>query len=137
MLKRTYRLPNRIKNRKYFLRAAHNGKKFVAKGLIVQVIQNDLSDKRVGFTTTKKLGCAVIRNRVRRRLREICRLEFAHAPKGYDYVFVGRQATIDRSFDMLQKDARYISAQIQMYVEQRIEQEKQQSIQTDEKDITK
>ena len=112
-MKKTYSLPERIRNRKHFLLAANNGRKFVAKGMIVQVIQNKYPEKkRVGFTTTKKLGCAVVRNRVRRRLREICRLMFTGVPVGYDYVFIGRQATIDRPFDMLQKDAKYIVAQI-------------------------
>lgn len=126
MVQHKYALPNRIKKRKYFLLAAHNGRKFVAKGLVVQVIKNNLPDvKRVGFTTTKKLGCAVVRNRVRRRLREICRLMFVNVPNGYDYVFVGRQATIDRPFDMLQKDARYIVAQIRSeYVDALMEHQK-------------
>ncbi len=107
-------LPNRIKKRKYFLAATHNGRKFVAAGMVVQIVKNNTPDKmNVGFTTTKKLGCAVIRNRVRRRLREICRLEFLNAPKGYNYVFVGRMATIDRPFEALRKDARYILHQWQ------------------------
>ncbi len=107
MTKKT--LPNRIKKRKYFLAATHNGRKFVAAGMVVQIVKNNTPEQmNVGFTTTKKLGCAVIRNRVRRRLREICRLEFCNAPKGYNYVFVGRLATIERPFESLQKDARYI-----------------------------
>ncbi len=110
----TQSLPTRIKKRKYFLAAAHNGRKFVACGMIVQIIKNNTPDKiNVGFTTTKKLGCAVVRNRIRRRLREICRLEFSNAPRGYNYVFVGRMATLNRSFDALQSDARYILRQWQ------------------------
>ncbi len=102
-------LPARIKKRKYFLAAAHNGRKFVAAGLIVQIVKNNTPNTiNVGFTTTKKLGCAVVRNRVRRRLREVCRLEFLNAPAGYNYVFIGRMSTIDRPFEALQKDARYI-----------------------------
>lgn len=109
-----YTLPKRLKKRKYFLLAAHNGRKFLSKGLIVQIIPNNKEDiKRVGFTTTKKLGCAVVRNRVRRLMREVCRLEFSKAPGGFDYVFIGRLSAIERPLEALRKDARYILATFQ------------------------
>lgn len=105
-------LPERVKKRKTFLLATHNGWKFVARGFIVQIVKNNLPNKkRVGFTTTKKLGSAVIRNRVRRRLREVCRLTFQQVPTGYDYIFIGRTATVDRPFDLLCADARYVLKQ--------------------------
>jgi ribonuclease P protein component len=54
---------------------------------------------RVGFTVTKKEGCAVERNRIRRRLREAVRLSGAlHARAGHDYVMVGRRSALDASF---------------------------------------
>ena len=83
------------------MRATHNGRKFVASSVILQVIPNEKETFRVGFTTTKKLGCAVIRNKIRRRLREAVRLIFA--PKaliGYDYVFIGRyNMNLDKGSD--------------------------------------
>lgn len=56
-------------------------------------------EPRVGFTVTKKEGCAVERNRIRRRLREAVRLSGAlHARDGYDYVVLGRRSALDASF---------------------------------------
>ena len=56
-------------------------------------------EPRAGFTVTKKEGCAVERNRIRRRLREAMRLSGAlHARDSHDYVVVGRRAALDASF---------------------------------------
>ena len=60
---------------------------------------------RVGFTVSRKVGNAVVRNRVRRRLREIARMiipEQARADQ--DYVLVGRQGAITRDFAVLRQE---------------------------------
>jgi ribonuclease P protein component len=60
---------------------------------------------RVGFTVSRKVGNAVARNRVRRRLREIARLVIpARARPDLDYVLVGRQAALERDFATLQSE---------------------------------
>ena len=60
---------------------------------------------RVGFTVSRKVGNAVDRNRVRRRLREVARLVIpAQARPDLDYVLVGRQAALKRDFDVLRQD---------------------------------
>lgn len=62
---------------------------------------------RLGFTVTKKLGNAVIRNRIRRRLREAARqLLPLHGRPGYDYVFIARAAAHDRPYAQLLDDIR-------------------------------
>lgn len=64
-----------------------------------------LSDMRFGYTVTKKLGGAVMRNRIRRRLKAAVSVV---APKfalsGHDYVLVARAAAYDRAFPDLKKD---------------------------------
>ena len=61
---------------------------------------------RVGFTCSKKVGNAVARNRAKRRLREIARLELPqHGRDGWDYVLVGRRdVTADTDFDEMRRD---------------------------------
>jgi len=60
---------------------------------------------RVGFTVSRKVGNAVERNRVRRRLREVARLVIpAQARPDLDYVLVGRQAALKRDFAVLSQD---------------------------------
>lgn len=60
---------------------------------------------RFGFTASKTLGNAVLRNRARRRLKEAVRLTApSHAEGGYDYVLIARTGTVKRPFTDLIKD---------------------------------
>ena len=60
---------------------------------------------RVGFTVSKKVGNAVARNRVRRRLREIARQIIPEeARPDLDYVLVGRQAALERDFAVMRQE---------------------------------
>jgi ribonuclease P protein component len=107
----------RLRKRAEFLRAAR-GRKFAVPGLVLQQIaqehRTDPETIRVGFTTTKKLGNAVVRNRIRRRLREASRALMAEKGQpGFDYVLIGRKATLTRSYcdllDDLEKALQMIS----------------------------
>ena len=63
----------------------------------------ELASVRVGFTVSRKVGNAVVRNRVRRRLREIARAIIpGQARPDLDYVLVGRQGAITRDFAAMQ-----------------------------------
>jgi ribonuclease P protein component len=65
----------------------------------------DAGPPRVGFTCTKKIGNAVVRNRARRRLREAARqLVPLHGLSGVDYVFLAREATADAPWHALLDD---------------------------------
>ena len=70
-----------------------------ANGMIVLYARkNRTSTNRVGITVSKKLGHAVVRNRVRRRLREVYRLNEAKFQPGWDIVVVARSRCISASF---------------------------------------
>lgn len=107
----------RIKKRRTFQLATHNGKKFVASGVILQVIPSEREDVfRLGFTTTKKLGNAVVRNRIRRRLRAVAQqVAPEYALNGFDYVLIGRKVTLDIPFLTLLKDAKYVFKSFKKY----------------------
>ncbi|EFI41689.1 MULTISPECIES: ribonuclease P protein component [Peptoniphilus] len=82
------------------------------KNLTVFFKKNGLDNKRVGFTITKKIGNAVIRNKIKRRLREIYRLNFDILPEGYDYVFVVKKTCVDLSYKELEKSFIHLSKKL-------------------------
>jgi ribonuclease P protein component len=83
-------------------------------GLVLQALErDDPAPLRVGFTVTKKVGNAVVRNRVRRRLREAARLHFRDNPAvGADLVLIGRDGTRTRDFQDLMHDLRRALARV-------------------------
>ncbi|QCE35553.1 ribonuclease P protein component [Acetobacteraceae bacterium] len=95
-----------LQKRSEFLRAASRGVKAVRHTVVVQAYPSSLS-AGVGFTVTRKLGNAVVRNRIRRRLRaafqEVAKNE--KVPAG-DYVLIGRKSTGDEAFTKLVSDIR-------------------------------
>lgn len=94
-----------IRKRADFLAAARAAYS-AQRGVVLQArARGDAEGHRVGFTVTKKVGNAVVRNRVKRRLREAARIELAEAAcPGFDYVLIGRKATLGREFDRLRED---------------------------------
>ena len=71
--------------------------------LVLYARKNRTACNRVGITVGKKLGHAVVRNRVRRRLREVYRLNEDRFMPGWDIVVVARSRAVDAPFDKLTK----------------------------------
>jgi ribonuclease P protein component len=94
----------RLKKRAEFLEVAGKGRKWTTPGLILQALTRDGAAPRVGFTASRRVGIAVVRNRARRRLREaVSRVLPAHAAPG-DYVVIARGTTPGRNFAALLTD---------------------------------
>ena len=79
-----------VKKNYEFRRMYAKGKSGVSSCLVVYYRKNRLGHNRLGVTVSTKLGHAVVRNKVRRRLREIYRLHEREIARGYDLVVVSR-----------------------------------------------
>ena len=95
----------RLRQRTDFLAVA-SGSKVPATGFVLQARKrSDEGPVRVGFTVSKKVGKAVERNRVRRRLRDIVRRSNpAWMRSGHDYVLIGRRAALNLPFARMSED---------------------------------
>ena len=95
----------RLRQRADFLAAA-NGSRAPLGGFVLQARdRREDGPVRVGFTVSKKVGNAVVRNRVRRRLREVVRQAPQAAMRsGHDYVLIGRRAALELPFQRLADD---------------------------------
>lgn len=92
-----------IKENRVFRQLYHRGRSRVDRFLVVYCRKNRQPVSRLGFTVSGKLGGAVQRNRVRRRLREIYRLHEAQILPGYDIVIVARSRAMDASYQQLEE----------------------------------
>ncbi|MGI6679464.1 MAG: ribonuclease P protein component [Dehalobacterium sp.] len=98
-MKKVYRL----KSPKDFRLTYSKGKSLVNPYLVLYYRKNKKDTYRIGFSVSKKVGKAVVRNRVKRKLREICRLNANLFINGYDYIFVVRVRSKDASYQKLEK----------------------------------
>lgn len=110
--------PVTIKKRRDFLAAAR-ARKWAAKGLVMQGRRRRGDEPgpetvRVGFTCSKKVGGAVVRNRAKRRLRAAAEATLPRLGRpGWDYVLIGKAgATVERPFADLVADVEEALARI-------------------------
>lgn len=120
----------RLKRRPDFLKVAATRTKWVTPGLILQARRrpaapaataprtgraDDSAEEtvRVGFTVSRKVGDAVRRNRARRRLRAVAGEVLPERGRpGYDYVLIGRGATVERPYAALVEDLKTALANV-------------------------
>ena len=97
-----------LKKNSDFRRLYSKGKSAVNPYMAVYCRKNGRGVNRVGYTVSVKLGHAVVRNRVRRRLREIYRLNSPALSSGWDIVVVARMRAVGAEYKRL--DAAFIDA---------------------------
>ena len=106
------------------MRIARGGRAWAMPGVVVQVCRQPTDSTsepvgvgcRVGITASRKVGKAVARNRVRRRLRAAAREVLRqHGMTGCDYVLIGRAATLSRPFPALVADLTTAIKRLQAY----------------------
>jgi len=93
-----------IRKRSDFL-AANRGLRIARPGFVLLALPNEGQGKRYGITVTKKIGNAVVRNRMKRRFREL--LWSALPEQGlpdHDHVLIGREGGVERDFGQLREE---------------------------------
>ena len=93
-MKRTYRL----RRNRDFQRVRHIGKSHASPLMVLAFLRNELEYSRFGFVVNKRLGKAVIRNKIKRQMREATRLQMAHIKPGFDVVLIARKQVGQASY---------------------------------------
>lgn len=92
-----------VKENYEFRRIYRKGKSAVSPQLVIYCQRNRRGHSRLGVSVSTKLGCAVVRNRVRRRIREIYRLNKAKMLPGYDLIVVARVQAVETDYQKLDR----------------------------------
>lgn len=97
-------LKNRLKKRKDFESVFKSGKGFKEDLLVLKIKKNKLGQVRFGFIVGGKISKkANIRNKVRRRLRELVRKRIAKSKKGFDAILIARSGLERKDFKEMEK----------------------------------
>ena len=97
MLKRI----NRLKKRYQFNYVYKSGEHFSGEHMVLYVASSKTKNIKVGLAVTKKVGHAVVRNKVRRSLREIIKTQVPNLKQSYNFIVVARDNISEASFEKL------------------------------------
>ncbi|MEE9325420.1 MAG: ribonuclease P protein component [Dehalococcoidia bacterium] len=103
---------SRLSGSKRFSEVLKRGRRWPSELLVLIILPNALERNRYGFSVSKRLGKAVVRNRVKRRLREAARLIPVHP--GWDIVFTARKAASKADFATLKGAIEELLARAQL-----------------------
>lgn len=103
-MEKKYRLRKNIE----FKRVYNKGKNYWNRNLTLYVKKNGLEETRLGITITKKIGNAVVRNKIKRRVKEIYRLNKHRVKNGYDLIFIPKKNVVDLSYKELERSIIHI-----------------------------
>ncbi len=104
--------PQSLTNRAQYNSVYRHGKGWANSLLVMKAVPNGLSLTRYGFAVTKKVGKAVQRNRLRRLLREIMRLQSLKL--GWDIVFIARSVAVSADYHQLERTVTKLLARAQL-----------------------
>lgn len=93
----------RMKRNSDFKRVYKKGRSVANRLVVMYILHDNIPHRKAGFSVSKKIGCAVQRNRIKRLFREVYRLNQGNLIKGINLVFVARQPSKDASFQDLVK----------------------------------
>ena len=100
-----------LKKPSEFSKVYKRGKSYADKNIVIYYMPNQLGVTRIGFSISKKVGNAVVRNRVRRFMKESLRVNFSNFGS-YDFVFVARVRSSQVDYHEITRSLKYIFKKI-------------------------
>lgn len=109
----------RLKGRKVFNFILNKGKTVPTKSFVLIYAPSKYS-VRVGFIVSKKIGKAVVRNKMRRRLRESFRSLIPNIEQNYNYIIIARQNIVNLTFNEITQNLKWALKKANLYKNEEI-----------------
>ena len=93
----------RLKRNADFQRVRRQGQSWANKLLVLTIVPNSLDHSRFGFSVSRRLGKAVVRNRAKRLMRETVRRQKERIPAGWDMVWIARRPMREADFSAVER----------------------------------
>lgn len=100
-----------------FRRVYAKGKSKADDCLVLYILENGADVRRFGITVSKRIGNSVVRSRVKRVIKEACRLQETHLKAGYDYVFIARNPAKDKKSTDMEVSLKRLAERLKVYQE--------------------
>lgn len=94
----------KLKKNYEFRKVYGEGRYYVEKYLVMYLVKNGSDVNRVGFSVSKKVGNSVVRNRLRRYMKEVYRHMNSNVKQGFDIVFTGRVGSAEADYRAIEKN---------------------------------
>ncbi len=107
---------NVIKKNKDFKKVYKYGKSYADKNLVFFILKNNVKKTRIGITTAKKINKAVVRNKIRRRLKEIVRKNLDSIKSDYDVVVMCRVRSMESTYKDLENSFIKLAKKTKIYL---------------------
>lgn len=108
----SFKKSERILKRSDFVRLFKDGHRIHCEHFFVHYLKNGQGELRLGITVSKKVGCAVIRNRIKRLVREYFRLHKAQIGKAYDLNFIAKPEAANLPSQKINQTLKHLFSEI-------------------------
>ena len=99
---------NTLKKNKEFGLVYNRGKSFASKNLVIICLKRKYGPVRVGFSVSKKVGGSVLRNKIRRRLKECMRCYYSEISGSFHIIFVARRPIAVAAYSQIKDEMGYL-----------------------------
>lgn len=113
-MKRHYRL----RRNSDFLQVRRFGKTYASPLMVLAFVRNELEHSRFGFVVSKRLGKAVQRNKIKRRMREAARLLIPNVKSGFDLVFIARRPIAQAAYGEIEQTIEHLLRKADLFTGQ-------------------
>jgi ribonuclease P protein component len=110
-LKKSFRLTKNLE----FKNVYRSGRRWTSPFFTMYIKKNDLGYSRLGVSVSKKVGKSVVRNRIKRRIKEIVRTNFDFVKNGWDIVFSVRPLSINLDYSTMETEVKTLLKRGRIY----------------------